>query len=31
VDAFLVRLAAQFPEPDPVAQQEILRKLEGRD
>jgi DivIVA domain-containing protein len=30
VDAFLVRLAAQFPEPDPVAQEEILRKLKGR-
>jgi DivIVA domain-containing protein len=29
VDAFLVRLAAQFPEPDPEAQQEILRKLMG--
>jgi DivIVA domain-containing protein len=29
VDAFLVRLAAQFPEPDPAAQQEILRKLQG--
>ena len=29
VDAFLVRLAAQFPEPDPVAQEEILRKLQG--
>jgi len=31
VDAFLVRLAAQFPEPDPVAQEEILRKLQGSD
>jgi len=30
VDAFLVRLAAQFPEPDPAAQEEILRKLQGR-
>jgi DivIVA domain-containing protein len=29
VDAFLVRLAAQFPDPDPAAQQEILRKLQG--
>jgi DivIVA domain-containing protein len=28
VDAFLVRLAAQFPDPDPAAQQEILRKLQ---
>jgi DivIVA domain-containing protein len=28
VDAFLVRLAAQFPDLDPAAQQEILRKLE---
>jgi DivIVA domain-containing protein len=30
VDAFLVRLAAQFPEPDPAAQEEILRKLKER-
>jgi DivIVA domain-containing protein len=30
VDAFLVRLAAQFPEPDPAAQEEILRRLQGR-
>jgi DivIVA domain-containing protein len=30
VDAFLVRLAAQFPDPDPAAQQEILRKLQER-
>ena len=30
VDAFLVRLAAQFPEPDPAAQEEILRKLKDR-
>jgi len=30
VDAFLVRLAAQFPEPDPAVQEEILRKLQGR-
>jgi DivIVA domain-containing protein len=30
VDAFLVRLAAQFPEPDPAAQEEILRRLKGR-
>ena len=29
VDAFLVRLAAQFPEPDPAAQEEILRKLKA--
>ncbi|HSO51384.1 MAG TPA: DivIVA domain-containing protein, partial [Actinomycetes bacterium] len=28
VDAFLVRLAAQFPDPDPAAQEEILRKLQ---
>jgi DivIVA domain-containing protein len=28
VDAFLVRLAAQFPDPDPAVQQEILRKLQ---
>jgi DivIVA domain-containing protein len=28
VDAFLVRLAAQFPDPDPATQQEILRKLQ---
>ena len=28
VDAFLVRLAAQFPDLDPAAQQEILRKLQ---
>ena len=28
VDAFLVKLAAQFPEPDPATQQEILRKLQ---
>ena len=28
VDAFLVRLAAQFPDPDPAAQREILRKLQ---
>jgi DivIVA domain-containing protein len=28
VDAFLVRLAAQFPEPDQAAQEEILRKLQ---
>ena len=27
VDAFLVRLAAQFPDPGPEAQEEILRKL----
>jgi DivIVA domain-containing protein len=27
VDAFLVRLAAQFPDPEPAAQEEILRKL----
>jgi DivIVA domain-containing protein len=27
VDAFLVRLAAQFPDPDPAAQEEILRRL----
>jgi DivIVA domain-containing protein len=30
VDAFLVRLAAQFPEPDPAAQEEILRRLQER-
>ena len=30
VDAFLVRLATQFPEPDAAAQEEILRKLQGR-
>ena len=29
VDAFLVRLAAQFPDPEPAAQ-EILRKLVDR-
>jgi DivIVA domain-containing protein len=29
VDAFLVRLAAHFPEPDPETQEEILRKLQG--
>jgi len=29
VDAFLVRLAAQFPDPGPEAQEEILRKLQG--
>ena len=28
VDAFLVRLAAQFPDPDPAVQEEILRKLQ---
>jgi DivIVA domain-containing protein len=28
VDAFLVRLAAQFPDPEPAAQEEILRKLQ---
>jgi DivIVA domain-containing protein len=30
VDAFLVRLAAQFPEPDQTAQEEILRRLQQR-
>jgi DivIVA domain-containing protein len=30
VDAFLVRLAAQFPEPDPAAQEAILRRLQER-
>jgi len=30
VDAFLVRLATQFPDPDPAAQDEILRKLQLR-
>jgi DivIVA domain-containing protein len=27
VDAFLVQLAAQFPEPGPVAEEELLRRL----
>ena len=30
VDAFLVRLAAQFPDPEPAAQEEILRSSWSR-
>jgi len=30
VDAFLVRLAAQFPDPDPEAQEEIRQMLEAK-
>jgi len=29
VERFLVRPAAQFPDPDPETQEQILRKLQG--